>query len=244
MTCWMHDLLHLSPEMINCRIKPNLARGSSPMPTRPLKYRTARLAPRLTVQTGPRQGEVFIIRKSTTLIGRSETCDITIAEQLVSRRHCHIIWDGAYCTLEDLGSTNGTFVNEHRLIEPHVLRPGDVIRVAGISLSFLDPQATLILPKWPQLVIERTAKRVTVDGKPVELSAKEYALLIYLHDSNGRVCSKGAIAKAVWPDYKGDVFDYQIESLVKRLRQKLEPNAEESHFVATIYGKGYRLMKP
>ncbi len=214
------------------------------MTTHPLKHRTSRLVPRLVIQHGPRQGEEFLIRKSTTLLGRSETCDVPLDDQLVSRRHCHILWDGEYCTLEDLRSTNGTFVNDRRLIEPYVLRTGDVIRVAGTSLIFNDPQGTLVLKKQPRLNIEPAAKRVAVNERPIELSAKEYALLIYLSQNGNRVCSKEDIARAVWPDYQGDVFDYQVESLVKRLRQKLEPDAEESHFVVTIYGKGYRLLKP
>ncbi len=214
------------------------------MTTRPLKHRTSRLAPRLIVQTGPRQDEEFIIHQSTTLLGRSETCDIPITDQLVSRRHCHIVWDGVYCTLEDLRSTNGTFVNDQRLIEPHILRSGDVIRIASLTLRFVDPQTTLIGYRWPKLAVDPVTRRVTVDDKPIELSTKEYALLAYLNKFSDRVCSKENIAKAVWPDYEGDVFDYQIESLVKRLQQKLEPDAEESHFVVTIYGKGYRLLKP
>ncbi len=221
-----------------------LTGGLAPMPTRPLKYRTARLAPRLVFQNGARQGEEFIVRKSTTLLGRSDSCDITLPDQLVSRRHCHIIWDGVYYTLEDLRSTNGTFVNDQRLVEPHILHSGDVIRVAGTSLSFNDPQATVVFKKQPRLVIDTTTQRVTVNDQLVELSAKEYALLSYLHKHSARICSKEDIARAVWPDYQGDVFDYQVESLIKRLRQKLEPDAEQSRFVVTIYGKGYRLLKP
>ncbi len=214
------------------------------MTNRLTKRRTSQLAPRLIVQNGPRQNEEFVIRQNTTLLGRSETCDIPLADQLVSRHHCHIIWDGVYCTLEDLRSTNGTFVNDQRLIEPHILRSGDMIRIASITLRFLDPQTTLVGHRWPKLTIDPATKRVTVDDKRVELSAKEYALLVYLNKYSDRVCSKENIAKAVWPDYQGDVFDYQIDSLVKRLRRKLEPDAEESHFVITIYGRGYRLLKP
>lgn len=212
--------------------------------TRPLKLRTSRLAPRLVIQNGPLQGQEYIIRKSTTLLGRDETCDITLADQLVSRRHCHLTWDGVYCAVEDLRSTNGTFVNDQRLVEPHILRSGDAIRVAGTVLSFTDPQSTSAGPRLPKLMVEPATKRVTVNDKLIELSAKEYALLAYLNKHSDRVCSKDSIAKAVWPEYRGDVFDYQVESLVKRLRKKLEPDAEESHLVVTIYGKGYRLLKP
>jgi two-component system alkaline phosphatase synthesis response regulator PhoP len=92
--------------------------------------------------------------------------------------------------------------------------------------------------------IEQVTQRVTVNDELVELSTKEYALLLYLEEHSDRICSKEELGKAVWPEYKGDVFDYQVESLIKRLRQKLEPDADESHLVVTIRGRGYRLIKP
>jgi DNA-binding response OmpR family regulator len=148
-----------------------------------------------------------------------------------------------YCTVEDLGSTNGTFVNGQQLSTVYSLHPGDTVQVAGTIFRFADPQATLVAHNWPKLKIDRPARRVLVNAERVELSAKEYALLLYLDDHSDRICSKGEIAKAVWPEYRGDVFDYQVESLVKRLRQKLEPDEEEPHFVVTMRGRGYRLVK-
>jgi DNA-binding winged helix-turn-helix (wHTH) protein len=85
---------------------------------------------------------------------------------------------------------------------------------------------------------------VSVNGEVIDLSAKEYALLLYLDEHSDRICSKEELSKAVWPEYKGAVFDYQVESLIKRLRRKLEPEAEEPHLVVTIRGRGYRLITP
>lgn len=211
--------------------------------TRPLKPRTARLAPRLVIENGPNKGDEYIIRKPATLIGRNESCDLTVSDPLVSRRHCQISWDGVYCTVEDLGSTNGTFVNGQQLVAAYSLRPGDRLQVADVVFQFTDPQATLVGHKWPKLKIERATKRVTVNDDGVELSAKEYALLLYLDEHSNRICSKAELSKAIWPEYHGELFEYQVESLVKRLRQKLEPEAEESHLVVTIRGRGYRLIK-
>jgi hypothetical protein len=195
------------------------------------------------IESGPHKGDEYIIRKPLTAVGRHETCDLVVDDSLVSRRHCQIVWDGVYCTVEDLGSTNGTFVNGQQLSAVYSLHPGDTVQVADTIFRFADPQATLVAHKWPKLKIERPARHVLVNAEQVELSAKEYALLIYLDDHSDRICSKGEIAKAVWPEYRGDVFDYQVESLVKRLRQKLEPDEEESHFVVTMRGRGYRLVK-
>ncbi len=213
------------------------------MSTKALKPRTSRLAPRLVIESGPHQGDEYIIRKQTTLIGRNETCDLVVDDSQVSRRHCQILWDGVYCTLEDLGSTNGTFINGQRLQAAYALRPGDKVQVANVIFQFADPQATLVGHKWPKLKIERPTRRVSVNGEAVELSTKEYTLLLYLDDHSDRICSREDISKAVWPEYEGNVFDYQVESLIKRLRQKLEPDAEEPHLIVTIRGRGYRLIK-
>jgi hypothetical protein len=213
------------------------------MATKTLKPRTSRLAPRLVIESGPHKGEEYIVRKQTTLIGRNEACDLVVDDSQVSRRHCQISWDGVYCTVEDLGSTNGTFINGQPLMAAYALRPGDKVQVANVIFQFADPQATLVGHKWPKLKIERATRRVTVNGESVELSAKEYALLLYFDDHADRICSREEISKAVWPEYEGSVFDYQVESLIKRLRQKLEPDAEESHLVVTIRGRGYRLVK-
>jgi pSer/pThr/pTyr-binding forkhead associated (FHA) protein len=212
--------------------------------TRPLKSRTARLAPRLVIENGQNEGNEYIVRKPVTLLGRSESCDLIVNDPLVSRRHCQVLWDGVYCTVEDLGSTNGTYVNGQLLRAAYALQPGDRLQVANVVFNFADPQAAQIGRKRPTLKIERAVRRVTVNSELVELSAKEYALLMYLDEHSDRICSKEELSKAVWPEYKGDVFDYQVESLIKRLRQKLEPDAEESHLVVTIRGRGYRLIKP
>ena len=207
------------------------------------KSRTAQFAPKLLVESGPDQGTEHPIRKPVMLIGRNETCDLVVDDPLVSRRHCQISWDGVYCTVEDLGSTNGTTINDQPLTTAHVLRPGDRVKVAEVVFCFSDPQATLVGQKWPPLQIDRDPRHVTVNDNPVELSAKEYALLTFLEDHADRICSKEEITRAVWPDYLGDVFDYQVESLVKRLRQKLEPDEEESHLVLTVRSRGYRLLR-
>jgi len=212
--------------------------------TRPLKPRTSRLAPRLVVENGLGKGDEYIVRKPVTLIGRGESCDLIVSDPLVSRRHCQISWDGVYCTVEDLSSTNGTYVNGQQLTAAYALRPGDRLQVADVVFRFTDPQATLVGHNWPKLKIARDTQHVSVNGESIELSAKEYALLLYLDEHADRICSKEELSKAVWPEYKKDVFDYQIESLIRRLRQKLEPDAEEPHLVVTIRSRGYRLVKP
>ena len=212
------------------------------MSTLPLKPKTSRFARRLIVQTGPDSGHEYVLVKEVAVLGRHEQCDIVIVDPLVSRRHSQITCDGSYCTIEDLASTNGTFVNDQRLTQPRVLRSGDRVRVADCVLIYNDPQATLTGLQLPALLIE-PPNRVYVNRKAVELSSKEFALLAFLDDHVEQICSKADIAAAVWPDYGGEVFDYQIESLVKRLRQKIEADPDNPKLVVTLRGRGYRLIK-
>jgi pSer/pThr/pTyr-binding forkhead associated (FHA) protein len=68
-------------------------------------------------------------------IGRSRSCTFRLSDPLVSAHHARLEWRDGQCTLLDLGSTNGTFVNGVRVQHRH-LRLGDTIRVGATSLIF------------------------------------------------------------------------------------------------------------
>jgi hypothetical protein len=116
-----------------------------------------------TVSTD-RPGERVSIDSPEAVVGRSKTCDHMISQDLVSRRHLRIWLEGDRTwRVEDLGSMNGTFVNDER-VKTTEIRPGDVIRMgpAGPSLRVLslDPP-----PAGAKAVTEEIAlhwmKRVT-----------------------------------------------------------------------------------
>jgi len=71
---------------------------------------------------------------SETWIGRSEETTIAVSDSHVSNQHAllHLREDGLWW-LEDLGSTNGTYLHESRLTAPRVIRSGDVIRIGRAS---------------------------------------------------------------------------------------------------------------
>ncbi len=105
----------------------------------------------LIMRTGPVPGTVYPLEGEQLTIGRDPSNSIHIADAEVSRRHARLMFQGGRYVLEDLGSTNGTFVNGRRISAPYVLKPGDVISLGeSISLVFeavaFDPGATVVAP--------------------------------------------------------------------------------------------------
>ena len=184
----------------------------------------------------------FSLARPVTLIGRSPACDLYIPDRRASRRHAEIAWDGESCTLRDLDSDNGTFLNGQRLAAPQPLTDGDQIAVASAVFTFRDPEATLHESRLPRLIVDPVSGDLTVNHHPVPLSAKEQLLFDLLYRNAGRPCAKADIAQAVWPEYQAAAADYQVESLVKRLREKLEPNPRHPLLLLTVPGRGYKLI--
>jgi predicted component of type VI protein secretion system len=92
---------------------------------------------RLIVRTGPNPGVVIDLTKEVSMMGRDVTNDVVLGDAEVSRQHSRITRTPAGYVLEDLGSTNGTFVNGERLAAPRVLNAGDLIGVGeNVTLTF------------------------------------------------------------------------------------------------------------
>jgi hypothetical protein len=178
-------------------------------------------------------------------IGRAVENDIVITSKRVSRGHARIYRDGLCLMLEDLGSTNGTFLNGERVLSPIELRDGDQVSMGDVILIFHDPDATFCDTPFPELQVEIAAGIVRVDRQIVELSPKEFDLLAFLYQHRGLVCSKDDIGASVWPEYGAEgVYDYQIENLVRRLRSRIEPEPSDPQILITVRGRGYKLAVP
>lgn len=177
-----------------------------------------------------------------TLLGRSTKCNIFVPDVRASRRHAEIRWDGETATLSDLQSANGTLLNGRRITSAETLRDGDEITIASAVFVFHDPGSTLPETQVPLLVVDRTTGEVWVNRKLVALSPKEQTLFDLLYQEAGKPRSKQQIAQAVWPEYQAEVYDYQIESLVKRLREKMESDPANPALILTVHGRGYKLV--
>jgi pSer/pThr/pTyr-binding forkhead associated (FHA) protein len=89
----------------------------------------------LVMRKGPTPGNKYLLNKPEIIIGRESNNDIIINEVEVSRKHARLLRKAGGYVVEDMGSTNGTFVNGQRLIGPHSLQPGEVILLAD-TISF------------------------------------------------------------------------------------------------------------
>ncbi len=82
---------------------------------------------RLVVRRGPQPNQVYELNRDMMTLGRDVNNEITVNDPEVSRHHCRLTRGPNGYTLEDLGSTNGTFVNGRRLTGAQPLNPGDLV---------------------------------------------------------------------------------------------------------------------
>jgi pSer/pThr/pTyr-binding forkhead associated (FHA) protein len=91
----------------------------------------------LVVRSGPQAGEWFSLAEVLTRLGRHPQCEITLDDITVSRRHAEITRVGTAYAVRDVGSLNGTYVNQER-VEEAPLRHGDELQVGKFRLVFFD----------------------------------------------------------------------------------------------------------
>lgn len=97
---------------------------------------------------------------------------------------------------------------------------------------------TMPVPEEKGLIIDDVAYLAYIDGKPLELTLKEFELLSYLYKNSGRVLTRDQLLDAIWGyDYLGD--SRTVDSHIARLRTKLGDYG--GMHLKTIYGMGYKL---
>lgn len=89
----------------------------------------------------PTESEDFELTQSEIVVGRDDAADVTIPSSAVSRRHAKLTRENDGYVIEDLGSSNGTYVNSQKLTAPRALRAGDQIRLGkAVTLVYEAPR--------------------------------------------------------------------------------------------------------
>lgn len=108
-------------------------------------------------------GKAHPLTKSRTVIGRGTDADITISDAGASRRHAEVLWDGERAMVRDMGSTNGTKLDGHKIGEA-ALPPDGVISIGHTRLTFrVQAQATPPRPPLPQ---DDATRAFDIGGRP------------------------------------------------------------------------------
>jgi two-component system alkaline phosphatase synthesis response regulator PhoP len=93
------------------------------------------------------------------------------------------------------------------------------------------------------LAVDLVSRGVTVDGRPVSLTPTEFDLLAVMARNPGRPFTRAQLIDLVYDvAYAG--YDRAVDSHVKNLRRKVEPNPGEPRYILTVYGVGYKLGEP
>jgi hypothetical protein len=108
----------------------------------------------LVMRSGPTPGASYPLEGDQLTIGRDSVNGVAINDAEISRKHARLTFQGGKYVIEDLGSTNGTFVNGQRLSGPFVLKSGDVVSfgeqiVLMYDVMSADPGATIASSRKP-----------------------------------------------------------------------------------------------
>jgi two-component system OmpR family response regulator/two-component system alkaline phosphatase synthesis response regulator PhoP len=91
------------------------------------------------------------------------------------------------------------------------------------------------------LTVDPARRLARLDGRDIELTGNEFALLYVLAANRGIVFSRDALVQRVWG---GDthITPRSVDTLIKRLRKKIEADADEPKFILTVWGTGYKFV--
>ena len=92
------------------------------------------------------------------------------------------------------------------------------------------------------LHIDIEKRSIRLAGKPVDLTAKEFDLLVQFARHPGRVFSRTQLLDSVW-GYSHSGYEHTVNSHINRLRTKIEKNPNEPEFIETVWGVGYKFRE-
>lgn len=110
---------------------------------------------KLVCVSGMNEGDEFSLHEGKNIIGRGNSCDIALFDRKCSHSHCEIRKKGRWFSIQDLGSTNGTALNHHKLKKPKSFSAGDKIRIGGTVLVLSNKSMGDMVTQTTEDVVER-----------------------------------------------------------------------------------------
>lgn len=110
-------------------------------------------------------------------------------------------------------------------------------RVEGLKSEAADTDDEII--HFKDLDIDTSRRKVTLKEKNVDLTAKEFDLLLYFAGHPGRVYTRSQLLDYVW-GYGHDGYEHTVNSHINRLRAKIESNPAQPEYILTVWGVGYK----
>jgi len=120
------------------------------------------------MRSGPTPGATYSLEGDQLVIGRDSSSGIAINDAEVSRKHARLNFQGGKYVIEDLGSTNGTFVNGQRLTSSVVLKSGDVVSLGEQIVLLYESLAT---DAGATMISQKAPARTAVSARPVSAPA-------------------------------------------------------------------------
>jgi len=128
--------------------------------------------------------------------------------------------------------------------DDYITKPFDLreleARIQAVMRRYQAQAASAGVIRAGEVVVDDERKEVTVRGKPVALSPREFEILRLLTSRPGKVFSSAEILAAAWPDREGATVE-DVKKYIHMLRRKIERDPAKPRIIVTVRGFGYRL---
>lgn len=115
-------------------------------------------------------------------------------------------------------------------------------RMEAYSAKEESPQNDAPPLKFGELEITPTERTVLIDGESVELTAREFDLLVFFASHPGRVFTRSQLLERVW-GYAHEGYEHTVNTHINRLRSKIETDPSKPKYILTVWGVGYKFPK-
>lgn len=112
-----------------------------------------------------------------------------------------------------------------------------------VDAAQADPDMSQEIIAVGDICIDSATRGVTVARRPVELTAREFDLLLHFARHPGRVFNRAQLLDSVW-GFGHDGYEHTVNSHINRLRAKVEANSAEPTYIVTVWGVGYKMAAP